>query len=445
MNPSKISDRLLRSSRYHHSALDAIAGGVNSNVRFHGSFPPLCFLRAHGAHLTDLDGNTYVDYALGMGPAILGHGATAIVEGVARSLSDGQLVAGQTAMELELARRIQKYVPGADLIRIGTTGTELVQVALRVARAATGRERIVKFAGHYHGWLDNVLTNEVTFSAHSAHPGKARPQTGGQSEAALSDTTVLRWNDLDALNAYADRFGAHTAAIIMEPVLCNTGVISPLPGYLAEVRRLCDKYGIIFIVDEVVTGFRLGLGGAQSLLGVTGDLTILAKALGGGVPIAALSGRRHLMSLIASGQVNHSGTYNSGTLALAAAIATIDSLSSNEGAAYGRIAQVGTQLMEGLRDLAYSLGDNLIVQGYPSVFNTAFGSSALSKAHISTVEEYRQCDDARQTRFLQVLLEHGVRPTARGTWFVSAAHTSEDVITTLAAAREALQASRLRT
>jgi len=315
----------------------------------------------------------------------------------------------------------------------------MIQVALRVARAATGRSKFVKFAGHYHGWFDNVLTNETTFfpslRVDTVH---AEPQSAGQSSKALGDTVVLPWNDVETLRAYLDRHGAETAAIITEPVMCNTGVILPASGYLEDMRRLCDVYGVIFIIDEVITGFRLGLSGAQGLFGVAGDLGVFAKALGGGVPIAALTGRESLMSLIATGAVNHSGTYNSNLITVAAAIATLDALAADHGAVFSRIQAIGQALMDGMRALARAGGDNLIVQGYPSVFNTAFGDNAP----IASLSAYRQCDKAKQRRFLDVLLEVGIRPTDRGTWFVSAAHTELEVENTLSAVRLALEASR---
>jgi glutamate-1-semialdehyde 2,1-aminomutase len=424
---------------YHAEASCVIAGGVNSNVRLLGQTPPLCFARARGAHLTDLDGNDYIDYALGMGPAILGHAPQVIIDAVTQSLDQGQLYGGQSHLELELARRLRDRVPGAELVRLGTTGTEMVQTAVRVARAATGRRRFVKFTGHYHGWVDNILTNEVTFfDGPPARIESAQPQTGGQAPGALAETVVLPWNDLSVVRAYATKFGAETAAIIMEPVLCNTCVIPPAPGYLEGVRQLCDEHGIVFIIDEVITGFRLGLRGAQGLLGVTGDLSVFAKAMGGGAPIAALAGRASLMSLIGSGAVNNSGTYNSNLMAVSAAIATLDTLAEREGAAYTKISAIGHALMDGMRDIARQSGDNLVVQGFPSVFNTMFGGPPS----VTSVDEYRRCDEARQKRFLGALLERGVRPMARGTWFVSTAHTDVEVKNTLAVMREALEVSR---
>jgi glutamate-1-semialdehyde 2,1-aminomutase len=425
------------SQAHHREACELIAGGVNSNVRLAGDAGPLCFAGASGAHLIDVDGNDYIDYALGMGPAILGHAPSIVVDAVARSLNGGQLYAGQSPRELELARRLRQHVPGAELIRIGMTGSEMVQAALRVARASTGRTRFVKFAGHYHGWFDNVLTNDLTFAAGSpVSTAAAKPITAGQTPEALTDTVVLPWNDLAALSEYVARFGNETAAIIMEAVMCNTGVIPPATGYLGAARQLCDQHGIIFIVDEVITGFRLGLGGAQEKLGVKGDLSIFAKALGGGIPIAALTGRESLMSLIGSGAVNHSGTYNSNLIAVSAAIATIDALAADEGAAYKRIEVAGQSLMDGMRELAKAAGQNLVVQGYPSVFHTSFSDTPS----IKTLDDYRRGDEAKQRRFLGALLDRGVRPTGRGTWFVSAAHTESDVDATLSAVHAVLGA-----
>ena len=425
---------LKESQIYHEQASQIIAGGVNSNVRLTGQSVPLCFSKAQGAHLTDVDGNDYIDYALGMGPAILGHAPKSVTNTVAESLATGQLFAGQSRVELELARRLREYVPGAELVRIGMTGSEMVQAALRVARAATGRSKIVKFGGHYHGWFDNVLTQECTFSIDGALRTTPAPLSRGQPPLSLADTVVLPWNDLAILAAYFERHGAETAAVIMELVMCNTGVILPAPGYLEGVRELCNQHCVIFIADEVVTGFRLGLRGAQGALGITGDLGVFAKALGGGVPIAALTGLHSLMSLIGSGAVNHSGTYNSNVMAVSAATATLDELSKDGGAAYSRIHAAGEALIGGMRDLAKRAGSNLIVQGFPSVFNTAFGE----RRTLNTLDEYRQCDQSKQQKFLSALLERGVRPTGRGTWFVSAAHTEAEVERTLRAVHDVL-------
>lgn len=433
-SPSAAPLHLEQSGRYHYDAAGVIAGGVNSNVRL--GTHPFCFARAHGSKLIDLDGNEYIDYALGMGPAILGHAPKAVIDAVSESLSLGQLFAGQHQMELTLGRLLQQHIPSAERVRIGMTGSEMNQAALRVARAYTGRPGFVKFEGHYHGWFDNVLVNH---SGPANNPSGTLPfplhaQTAGQSAATMSETYVLPWNDLDAVSRFLASHAFNVAAIITEPVMCNTGAIAPRPDFLQGLRRLCDQHGIVLIVDEVITGFRLGLGGAQARFGVQPDLSVFAKAFGGGFPIAALAGRAEIMDLFATGKVNHSGTYNSNLVSIAAGIATIETLAANDGAIYAAIEQTGERLMDGIRDIARRSGVNLRVSGYGSVFNTHFGDE-----EVIDYASYKRTDAARQKVLLDTLLLHRIRPTGRGTWFVSAAHSTEDIERTLQAVRKALQ------
>lgn len=418
-----------KSVAYHLEASAAIAGGVNSNVRLGGT--PLCFSRAAGSKLFDLDGNEYVDYALGMGPAILGHAPPQLLQAVRDTLDDGQLYAGQHPSELKLAKLIQAHVPSAELVRIGLTGSEMVQAALRVARAYTSRNHFVKFEGHYHGWFDNVLVN-TSGSANLAAgplPFPIHCQTAGQSLAAVSETYVLPWNDPAAITRFLNSQGNRVAAIITEPMMCNTGAILPRSGYLQTLRSLCDRHGIVLIFDEVITGYRLGLGGAQAHFGVTPDLAIFAKALGGGFPVAALVGCRKIMSLFANGFVNHSGTYNSNAVSLAAAIATLEQLAADNGAAYRKIESTGEQLIEGIRHIASRSSTNLKVIGCGSVFHTLFTDEPETFDYAS----HARADAERQKKLIDALLLRGIRPTARGTWFVSAAHTATDIQQTLAA------------
>jgi glutamate-1-semialdehyde 2,1-aminomutase len=427
-----------RSIAYHLEASAVIAGGVNSNVRLGGT--PLCFARASGSKLFDLDGNEYVDYALGMGPAILGHAPTQVVQAVRDSLDDGQLYAGQHPSELALAQLLQAHVPSAELVRIGLTGSEMVQAALRVARAYTGRTHFVKFEGQYHGWFDNVLVNT---SGPANDPAGPLPfpihcQTAGQSLAAVSETYVLPWNDAVGITDFLDRQGSQVAAIITEPMMCNTGAILPRPGYLQTLRSLCDEHGIVLIFDEVITGYRLGLGGAQVRFGVKPDLSIFGKALGGGFPVAALAGRADIMSLFANGLVNHSGTYNSNTVSLAAAIATLEQLAAANGSAYTKIESTGEQLIEGIRQIASRRSTNLKVIGCAAVFHTLFTDQSETFDYAT----HNLADAVRQKMLIDALLLRGIRPTSRGTWFVSTAHTAADVERTLAAV-DATLASRL--
>lgn len=418
----------LKTQRHHRAASAAIPGGVNSNVRL-GPLP-LCFTSGSGSKLVDLDGNSYIDYALGMGPAILGHAPAAVLDAVQNSLGLGQLFAGQHESELVLAKSLQACVPSAELVRLGMTGSEMVQAALRVARAYTGKSSFIKFQGHYHGWFDNVLVNQTGPAATDGQlPVPIQLQTLGQSLASTADTHVLPWNDEDAISRYLEKNGSDLAAIITEPVMCNTGVIPPRPGYLEALRLLCDKYNVVLIFDEVITGFRFGLGGAQARFGIVPDLSIFAKAFGGGFPVAALAGRADIMELFGSGNVNHSGTYNANLVSITAAIATLDQLRAGDGAVFKHIETIGEKLISGMREIAERRAVNLVVSGYGSVFHTLF----TDEPEICDYAAHSRADTKRQQAFVDALLTKGVRPTARGTWFVSAAHTQDDVDITLSA------------
>lgn len=433
---SRGTPALSKSRHYHDLAKERIAGGVNSNVRLSGA--PICFASAQGSRLTDVDGNVYIDYALGMGPTILGHAPPAVTSEVARTLALGQLFAGQHMLELDLANEFCACVKSAELVRFGLSGSEMVQAAIRVARAFTGRSEVVKFEGHYHGWFDSVLINlnAPVPAAGNPIPRPKHLQSAGQSAHASEDFAVLPWNDIRAIDEYVEANGSRIAAIITEPIMFNTGGIMPKPGYLEHLRRVTREHGIVLIFDEVITGFRVALGGAQELYGIQPDLSVFAKALGGGFPVAALAGRRQIMEMFASGGVNHSGTYNANMVSLSAALASLRELSGNGQDAYRRIKATGTALMEGMAAAARRLGTDLLVSGLPSAFHTCFTTRP-----IHDYATYSTADPKRLGQFLAALLEAGVRPTSRGTWFVSAAHTEEDVARTLDAVEVALQRS----
>ena len=426
------SDRsYARSEAMYRTAQTLLPGGVSSNFRLGGSPVPLFFDRAQGSHLVDVDGNDYVDYALGMGPNILGHAPARVVNAVADSLHRGQLFAGQHVGEIELAEKIRQLVPSVELVRFGLSGSEMVQAALRVTRAITGKRLVVKFEGHYHGWFDTILVS-VSPPLNQAGPAEApvpHLPSDGQSAAAARDVAVLPWNDIKALDSFLVAHADQTAAVIMEPILCNTCVIVPRPGYLEAVRKLCSHLGVVLIFDEVITGFRVGLGGAQTLLGVQPDLTVFAKALGAGFPIAALGGRRDLMAAFGSGKVLHGGTFNSNLVSVSAALSALNILAADDGAVYQSMDEKGRRLMRELGALARRKGINLLVQGLGSVFNTAF----TPREAIVDYRSYQESDLTVQRRFLKALQDVGVRVTSRGTWFLSAAHTDADIDFTLTA------------
>jgi glutamate-1-semialdehyde 2,1-aminomutase len=425
-----------RSEALYAEAQRYLAGGVSSNFRLGVPPLPLFFERAEGARLYDVDGNEYVDYMLGMGPVILGHNAPGPVRAAQEWLSKGQLFGGQSTAEIELGRRFCQAVPCADLVRFAGSGSEVVQLAFRLARAYTGRSKIIRFEGHYHGWMDSALVSTRPAPDEWGPPEAPRAVLGsrGQVPAAVEDVIVLPWNDAAVLRATLERRAREIAGVIMEPILCNTCVITPRPGYLETARDLCSRLGIVLIFDEVITGFRVALGGAQARLSVTPDLATFAKAIANGFPLAAVAGKREIMALLTDGVV-HGGTYNAAPSTAAAAAATLDELARDEGAAYRRMEETGEALMEGLRQVAHRAGQPLLVQGVGQVFNTCFTDAPA----IYDYREYTlRTDAARQLRFVHALADEGVRLTSRGTWFLSIAHTPDDVAVTIRAAERAL-------
>jgi len=414
----------------------SLAGGVSSNVRAGKQPPPLFFEGGRGSTIYDVDGHRYIDYVLGQGPLISGHSPPSVLEAVRKTLVKGQLYAGQHEIEITLSEKLQKLIPCAELVRYSNSGSEIVQAALRLARAYTGREKVIKFEGHYHGWFDNVLIS-VHPPLASAGPYEcphAVPGTTGQAKSALSDVIVLPWNDLEVLEGAVNKNKGEIAAVIMEPIMCNTGCILPQEGYLEGVQEVCRRKGIVLIFDEIITGFRVGLSGAQGYFGVTPDLATFGKAMAGGLPVSCLAGKRELMELIAQGKVNHSGTFNSNVMAMAATLATISELEKNR--AYERLYELGTRLMQGLRELAEEAGIGIHIEGPGPMFHLAFTDGG-SFHNYRTFAEHNDMD--RYHRFVEVLLDEGVRVIGRGIWYLSTAHTDEDVEFTLGAVKSALQ------
>lgn len=409
-------------------------GGVSSNFRLGMAPTPLVIECGEGPYLRDADGNRLIDYYLGMGPMILGHKPKAVCDAAVRQLEKGILFAGQTDVEAEAARLVCAMVPCAEKLRFGSSGSEVIQAALRIARAATGRERVVKFEGHYHGWFDNVLWSvappqDVLGDRNDPHPFAG---SLGQVASAGDALSILPWNDLRALEA---RLAAgDVAAVIMEPAMCNAGAILPGEGYLEGVREACTRTGTILIFDEVITGFRVAPGGAQQVLGVTPDLATFGKAIANGFPVAAVAGRADLLELCA-GKVLHGGTYNAQPIAMAATVATLKSLTPE---LYAGIAENGTRLMDGLRGILADEGVTAAVTGFPQVFHIALGLETPAR-------EYRDLLRMNRPAYVGLaaeLLHRGVRVLERGAWFMSAEHDAGVVDETLDVARDAVRALR---
>ena len=413
-----------------------LAGGVSSNVRGGDRPFPLFFDRGYGSHLWDVDGNEYVDYVLGRGPLFLGHTHPEVIDATCKQLQRGQIYAAQHELEFELSERVCRIIPCADLVRFGISGSEAVHAALRLARAATGRQTVVKFEGQYHGWLDNILYSlspDPIKAGDEDHPATL-PESAGQFSGAESHVVVLPWNNLPVLEQYLAQNAATIAAVITEPVMCNTAVIPPLPGYLEAMRDLCTRHDIALIFDEVITGFRLSLAGAQGFFNIVPDLTIFGKAIANGMPISCLAGQEKYMRLIAAGKVGHGGTYNSIPPAVAGAIATLEVLERDGGTVYAQAHGAGRRLMKGIQSLCEGLSIPVIVQGYGPVFYMGFPTGANREAGQQAIVDYRsslEVDQDLYTKFVSEIVDRGVRIIPRGNWFLSSAHTDADVDVTL--------------
>ena len=424
-----------KSRELYERSKKSMAGGVGSSVRMSERPVPLFFQRAKGSHLYDVDGNDYIDYVLGQGPDVLGHSPDFLLEAVARGMQDGQILSGQHEVEISVSEMVQKIVPSAELVRYANSGTEVVQAALRVARAYTGRNKFIKFEGQFHGWMDSVFYSHAPSleDAGDYDSPTTVPSSAGMALGTADEVIVLPWNNIEVLRNALDRHHNEIAAIITEPIMCNTNSIFPRHGYMEEVRRLCDERGIVLIFDEVITGFRVAPGGAQELLGITPDLSTFAKAIAGGFPLSVLAGKEDIMGLIADGTVWHGGTANSNLISMSAAEATLNKLMEDDGAVYKHMYAIGTTLMEGLREIARKHEIEVLIQGPASAFCMVFTDA-------SEITDYRShrsnADREKYGNFVEGMLEHGVRLMERGMWFMSAAHTEEDVKKTLAAADE---------
>jgi len=395
-------------------------GGVGSDFRLGVMPTPLVIDRGSGPYLWDIDGNRLIDYYLGMGPMILGHSPAGVIRAVADQVNKGILFAGQSEIEYEAANLVSDMVPCAEMVRFGSSGTEVVQAALRLARAATGRSTVVAFEGHYHGWLDNI------FWSRGSTPADLLPMSKGQDLECGRNLELHAWNRTDELVARINI--GDLAAVIMEPSMCNTSAIRPRPGFLEAVREACTKTGTVLIFDEVITGFRLGPGGAQLRLGVTPDLATFGKAIASGFPVSCLAGRVDLMDQIGGpGNVIHAGTYNGQAVVMAATVATLKILS--EGDVYEAIEREGTRLMTGLERLFASYQMPVVVQGWPQIFHVAFGVNE----DVWEYHDYLKADRIGYVDFAAALLSHGVRVLERGAWFMSSAHDTEVVDETLEA------------
>ncbi|CAN5596379.1 glutamate-1-semialdehyde 2,1-aminomutase [soil metagenome] len=428
-----VRDKTARSAAYHLRALRSLAGGVASTVRRGAKPYPLYFDRGVGSKVTDVDGNTYLDYGLAWGPLIAGHAPREVAEAIARQARKALTFGAQHELEFRVAEKLQAFIPCADLVCFASSGTEAVQSALRLARAVTGKPKYLKFEGHYHGWDDTVLVSyHPTVEEIRAAAGAPIPV--GLGQRAHDSVVVAAWNDTGSVRKALDTHGHEISAIICEPLLCNSGCIPPEEGFLEFLREVTSASNILLIFDEVITGFRLALGGAQEYYGVTPDLATYAKAVGGGLPVSALVGRKAFMDWIADGRVLHAGTLNGSPISLAGADATLDLLSRDGGAGYPQMSRRGETLRQGVERALIEAGLPAIASGVGPVFHVAFnGQRARNYRDLLTVDTTLYAD------FCLALLDEGVLVLPDGRWYVSAAHTDEDIEWTLAAVRRTVE------
>lgn len=427
MSIEKLSQRLCE------RAVQVIPGGVNSPVRAWRAVggEPRFIQRAKGSRLWDVDGQEFIDYVGSWGPMILGHAHPKVLTAVQKALRDGTSFGAPTAREVEMAAALTSAVPSMEMVRLVSSGTEAAMTAIRLARGFTGRAKIMKFSGCYHGHGDALLVRAGSGAATFGVPDSA-----GVPEALASLTLVAELNDLNMVEGYFQADGANIAAVIVEPVVGNMGVIPPAPGFLDGLRAITQQAGTLLIFDEVITGFRLGYGGVQQQMGISPDLTCLGKIVGGGLPLAAFGGRRAIMEQLAPlGPVYQAGTLSGNPLAVAAGLQTLQLLAKP--GTYERLEELGVQLETGLRVALAQSGVRGCVNRVGSMWTLFFGVSAVRDATGA-----RAADVGLYAKWFKGILEHGVYlpPSQFEAAFISLAHSNADIDVTVRAVGEVLQA-----
>lgn len=419
-----------KSAKLFARAQQIIPGGVDSPVRAFKAVggTPLFIRSASGAYITDVDGRTYIDYVMSWGPLIHGHAAGSLVKALAAVARGGTSFGAPTELEVELGELVRELMPSVDRIRFVSSGTEATMSAVRVARAATRREKIIKFEGCYHGHADQFLVQ-----AGSGLTTLGTPTSPGVTRAAAADTLIATFNDLASCERLVESFPDQIAALIVEPIVGNMGVVLPEPRFLQGLRDLCTRHRILLVFDEVITGFRVGPGGAQGWSGVVPDLTCLGKIIGGGLPVGAYGGREDLMRLVApAGPVYQAGTLSGNPLAMTAGLWSLKRLSNSM---YRQLSELGAMLTEGLADAARQAGVPLQVNAIGSVLTPFFTSMPVKNYQSAT-----RSDTARYGAFFKGMLARGIYlpPSQFEAWFLSGAHTKRDVEKTIKAAKAAM-------
>ncbi|GAB2787766.1 glutamate-1-semialdehyde 2,1-aminomutase [Halomonas shantousis] len=419
------------SAQLYEQACRHIPGGVNSPVRaFKGlERAPVFIERAQGAYLFDVEGKRYIDYVGSWGPMITGHADPDVLDAVRERLDAGLSFGTPTAIETTMADLICEMMPSVEMVRMVNSGTEATMSAIRLARGYTGRDKIIKFEGNYHGHSDSLLVK-----AGSGALTHGEPSSPGVPAALAEHTVTLPYNDIDAVRESFAEIGDQVAGIIVEPVAGNMNCIPPLPGFLEALRELCDSHGSVLIFDEVMTGFRVALGGAQAHYAITPDLTCLGKIVGGGMPVGAFGGKREIMSQISPlGPVYQAGTLSGNPLAMAAGITLLNKLREPE--FHEALTQRVNTLCDGLESRARAAGVEMLTQRAGGMFGLFF----TAQSRVDNFAQATACDVTAFQRFFSTMLDHGVylAPSAYEAGFMSSAHTPEDIQATLDAAEHA--------
>lgn len=420
-----------------------VLAGAHTNLPGAG-FAPRFMVKGEEAHLWDADGKEYIDFVLSAGPLIFGHSEPLLVQVLKDQLdtlwSLNSTVYQQSALEVELAEKFVRHVPCAEKFHSNPTASETVQMVIRLARAYTGRRRFIRFEGHYHGWFDNIMGGTVS----GADTGRPFPRENrqaleaeGKYAADMEQSFLLPWNDADILEEVLKKYGEEVAMVIMEPILCNAGCCPPRPGYLERVRQLCSEYGVVLCFDEVITGFRVAINSAQGWLGVTPDVATFGKALAGGLPLAAFAGKSDLMDLLLEKKVVSGGTFGRYPLGLAAALASIRILESDDGAFYRKIDHIQKQLTDGLKEISRRLGIPMFIQGTRGVFITRFMETDREVAY--TVTDFAGVDTQKERRWAELMAEEGIILMFGGRFYICSAHTGADVDRTLEGAERVMR------
>jgi len=428
---------LTKSNTLFETAAKVMPLGVTSNFRYWGPKTTRYLRRGKGSHIWDVDGNQYIDYRLGFGPAILGHADERVDSAVINAIRDGGSVfAMSLPLEQQVADKIVTMSPSVEMVRFTNSGTEATMHALRLARAYTGREKFIMFEGQYHGTHDHVLFTPMVrndWITSNRRSPVASPVSSGIPEALQRLVIMLPFNDPETLVRVVKQSWHEVATIIVEPILGSCGGLMPLPGWLETIRQVCDEYGIVMLMDEVKTGFRLARGGAQELFGVQADLTTYAKAIGNGYPIAVFGGKREIMQQIGQGVI-HGGTYCGHRVGLAAASATLDILKNTD--ALDIIAERGFELRAAITEILERVGIPFVIVGHPSLFTFWFTDRQPKE-----FRDWLSADHALYEKVTEAMIQRGVlpEPDMREPWFMSAAHSPEDIAETVSVLEDSLR------